>query len=739
MINAKIKEKIYLIIRNAIEQNRWMLMEDEAKKILSLYGIPTVLEKRVYTKEEVVRASKEIGFPVVIKALGEKLSHKTELGLVKLDIINEEVAKKSTEEIIQKAGSSLEAILVQKQIKASREIVMGLTRDENFGPMIMFGIGGIYTEALNDITFRGAPLDDVDIELMQEEIKANAILKSYRGEEPANKKTIETSLKALSQIALDFEEIAEIDINPLLLSKDGSLTAVDALIILKQKNANIKNLPAISPEKIRKIFYPKSIALIGASDTLGKWGNILFMNIVNGGYKGDIYLVNPKGKKIAGKKVYKDIDEIENNIDLAIVTIPAKYIMDLIQKLKEKKINAMLLITSGFREVSDEGKILEEKIVDKARKSGIIIIGPNTMGICNPHINFFPYWAPGVRPKAGSTAFVAQSGNIGIQLLTFADQQDIGIRAFSGSGNEAMVTIEDYLEAFEKDVITKTIVMYIESLKNAQRFFASAKKTARKKPIVVLKSGRTKAGIKAAASHTGALSSDFKLFNALCKQNGIVQVKKPIELLDLSAVFSSLPLPKGNRIAIMTLGGGWGVVAADLCAENNLVLPTLPDEIMNKFNKILPDFWSHSNPVDMVGESEGDIIQIVLETLLRWDGCDAVINLGIHGKRIVVNKMVEAISTANPKYPQKILEMAKKEKTRQENDFIKSTAILADKYDKPVVGVSFLTDEKSRKLYTIKDCKNKAVFFSTPERAVKALAGMCQYAKWRDSHIIRDL
>ena len=293
--------------------------------------------------------------------------------------------------------------------------------------------------------------------------------------------------------------------------------------------------------------------------------------------------------------------EIPGPVDLAVVTIPAAKVLDLIPQFQAKGIRNMLLITSGFAETGAEGRRLEEELVREAREAGILILGPNTMGICNPHESLF-CCGSNVRPKPGTTTIVSQSGNLGVQLLGFAEHEGVGIRAFSGSGNEAMITIEDYMEAFEVDELTQTVVLYLESIKNGRRFFEAARRVGKKKPVVMLKGGRTQAGNRAAASHTGALASNIRVFEAAARQAGIVVVEQPMDLLDLSAAFSSLPLPRGNRVAVMTLGGGWGVVASDLCVENGLTIPDLSPELIARIDRILPPYWSRSNPIDLVGE-----------------------------------------------------------------------------------------------------------------------------------------
>ena len=233
-------------------------------------------------------------------------------------------------------------------------------------------------------------------------------------------------------------------------------------------------------EELRPFFYPRSIAFVGASSQIGKWGHMLFTITASGGFGGDIYLVNPKGGRIAERTVFKSVVDIPGEVDLAVVTIPATKIAGLIPEFKKKGVRNMLLITSGFAETGAEGKKMEEMLIQKAAAAGILVVGPNTMGICNPHIHLYCTGSH-VRPLPGSTAIVAQSGNMGTQLLAFAEQQAIGIRAFCGSGNEAMITIEDYLDAFEVDELTRTVMLYVESVKNGRRFFESACRVGQKK------------------------------------------------------------------------------------------------------------------------------------------------------------------------------------------------------------------------------------------------------------------
>ncbi len=707
------------------------LTEWQSKQFLKPYGVPVVEEMTADDTAGAVAAAGRIGYPVVVKGLGKTLMHKTEGGLVHLNLADAAAVEQAANIIAGRAGGQLEGFLIQPQVSGKREFVAGLFRDGQYGPVVMFGLGGIFTEALSDVSFRLAPLSRSDAADMIDQIRSAALLGAFRGEAAVDKDALIDTLVGISRVGIEHPDVMEIDINPLLVTPEGNPVAVDALVIKGTPASPKEFLPAVEPGVVAAQFYPRSVAFVGASSKLGKWGYTLLTNVIGGDFEGDIYLVNPNGGTIAGRPVYKSVADIPGRVDVAVVTIPAAKVFDLIPEMKEKGISYMLLIASGFGETGSDGLRMERELVAQARAAGIYIIGPNTMGVCNPHIQFYCTGSH-VRPEAGSVGVVAQSGNMGNQLLAFAELQGIGIRGFCGSGNEAMITIEDYLDAFEVDPVTGTVMLYVESVKNGRRFYESARRVGRKKPIVLLKGGQTAAGNKAASSHTGAMASNTRVFNAVCRQAGIVKVEKPMDLLDLSAAFSSLPLPKGNRVGIMTLGGGWGVVASDLCEYYNLAVPDLTDEMVARIDKTLPPYWSRANPVDIVGENDPNIPMFVMEELMKWDGCDAVINLGIVGRRHMLSRLADSIQKADPSCPDGFLDSVMKAHDEFEQKYIAHIVDLMEKYGKPVLGVNMLRDEKDKTVYSFDDKRNKGLFFPTPEQAVKSLAKMYEYRQFLD-------
>jgi acyl-CoA synthetase (NDP forming) len=720
------------LMDRTVRQGRRALADADAKRLLRAHGIPLVAEVRAASPAAAARAAADTGFPVVLKGDGPDLLHKTELGLVRLGLSTPAAVETAAVQMRSSAGRDLDGFLVQPQLSGRREFVAGLFRDLQFGPVVLFGLGGVLTEALGDVTLRLAPLTRREAAAMLTEIRARPLLEAFRGEAAVAVESMVDILMALSTIAVTYPQVAEIDLNPLLIAPDGQPVALDALVTLAAPAAPVQQRPAVAPEDLGALFQPRRIAFVGASARLGKWGHMLVTHTLGGGYPGEIFLVNPKGGTIFGRPVFRQVADLPEGIDLAVITVPAAAVPALIPQLAQRRIRYAVLISSGFGETGAGGKALEAELVRAARQAGVLLLGPNTMGICNPHIRLY-CTGSAVQPEPGSTAMVAQSGNMGVQLLAFAEDQGIGIRAFCGSGNEAMITVEDYLEGFAVDRLTQTVLLYVESVKDGRRFFENARRVGGRKPVVLLKGGQSEAGRRAAASHTGAMAGDRRVFDAVCRQAGIVKVEQPMDLLDLAAAFASLPLPRGNRVAIMTLGGGWGVIGADLCARNGLDLPDLSPELVERCDALLPPYWSRSNPIDLVGENDPALPLTILESLMAWEGCDAVVNLGILGRRVFLGRMGKAVRGFDPQGDDSEIQAAIGLIEAFEARFIVRCVELMERYRKPILGVSLLTDAAARTVYPVEDRPFRAVFYPTPERAIRALARMVDYAGFRSA------
>jgi len=473
------------------------------------------------------------------------------------------------------------------------------------------------------------------------------------------------------------------------------------------------------------VFNPKSIAMIGASASFGKWGQMIFSNMVAGGFPGKIYPVNPREKKIFGIPVYQRVQDIPEPADLAIITTPAHTVLSVVEDCGQKGIKSAVVVTSGFSETGDEGKTLEKQLVDRCRGKGIVLVGPNTMGILCTHSGLFATGAH-ARPRPGSVAFISQSGNLGIQLIYWAEQQGVGVSLFAGSGNEAMVTCSDYLQYVAGDSRSRVVILYLESMREGRRFFETVKQINRIKPVIVLKGGRTEAGRTASASHTGSMSGEITVFRAACRQAGLLEAKVPSELLDLSAGFSSLPLPRGNRVGIVTLGGGWGVVTSDECNEKGLAVPALSQSIIKAIDKHLPSFWSKGNPVDLVGTRDLEAPLVAVEEMLKSGDIDAVISLGIVGRIEYLRLMNRSAKEVDERIPPGFLEQTETVLQEYEERYIARTGELMEEYEKPVIGVT-LAKTSGGAVRPVAGRRYSPVFYETPESAVHVLAKMVEY------------
>ncbi|UCD85167.1 MAG: acetate--CoA ligase family protein [Deltaproteobacteria bacterium] len=375
------------------------------------------------------------------------------------------------------------------------------------------------------------------------------------------------------------------------------------------------------------LFNPRSVAVVGASSMPGKWGFIIPMNLILRGYSGKVFMINHSEKTVLGSPAYKSVKDIEDDLDLVVVAVPAPVVSSVIRDCGEKGVKNVVVISANFRETGPEGEKRERELIDTAGEFGIRIIGPNCMGICSPKNKLFALGAP-VGPPPGNISFISQSGNLGIQLLSWADRANLGISRFVSSGNEANTKSHHLMEYLGADPETKVIIMYLEGINEGERFLSVAREVIREKPIIALKIGKSEAGARAARSHSGSITGSRAVFEAAVKQAGIIEVTSTEEMIDMARSFGQLPYPKGNRVALMTLGGGWGVVSADQCEARGLALPQLSEETIKQINRFLPDFWSHSNPVDLVGSLRRSSHFKAMQALIEDDNFDGMITLG---------------------------------------------------------------------------------------------------------------
>jgi acetyl coenzyme A synthetase (ADP forming)-like protein len=384
------------------------------------------------------------------------------------------------------------------------------------------------------------------------------------------------------------------------------------------------------------IFRPKSIAVIGASRRESSIGWQILHNLLKHGFQGPVYPVNPAADFIHSVRAYPRIGDVPGPVDLAVVVVPKERVLDVVRESVDAGVKGFVVISAGFREVGGEGEAREAALLEIVRSRGLRMIGPNCMGVLNSEegVRMNATFAP-ASPPAGNVAFMSQSGALGLSILDYAETLGIGISMFVSVGNKADVSGNDLLEYWKDDPGTSLILFYIESFGNPQKFVELARGISRRKPIAVVKTGRTAAGARAAASHTGALAQTDLATEALLRQAGAIRVETVQELFDLASAFSNQPLPKGNRVAIVTNAGGPGIILADACETCGLAVSSLSPETERKLRAVLPEEASVKNPVDMIASATAKSYEAVLDAVLEDANVDGAIAsfvppLGIH-------------------------------------------------------------------------------------------------------------
>ncbi len=617
------------LISSALASGASALDEWQAKALFAAYGIPVPSGALAKTEEEALAAAARIDGRVVMKGIGAEIHHKTEAGLVVLGVEGPEAVAETYRLLQQRAGGTLEAVLVEQMIAGNRELMVGMKRDPLFGPVVAFGLGGVLTEALSDVVLALAPVDDRDAAELPRLIRARKLLGSFRGYPPVDKAALAMVIQAIGQMALDNPQIVEIDVNPVLVQGDRPVAA-DALIILSVEPAKPLERSSFVPN-LKALLAPHSIAVVGASGDIGKWGGSALKSIIDGGYAGAIYPVNPKGGEFFGLQSYPSIADLPEAPDLALLAVGGHQVAPMLEECGRKGIRAAIAIAAGFAETGESGVGAQRDIARIASEGGVTLMGPNCMGMVSNEVSLHAVGFVELHPPKGKLSFVSQSGNMGVMTTLACQRRGIGIDKFASVGNEAQIGAVEILDYLRDDPNTTCVMMYIEGIDDGRQFVDVARRTTAVKPVVVLRTGLTEYGSKAAASHTGAMAGSAAVWEAAARQAGVVSCTTLQDVVDLGTCLAYMPLPRGRRIAVVTQGGGAGVMAADEVARNGLTLAELPPELYASLDEMLPPFWSKQNPLDLVASAGGDVAAQVLKAVVECEAVDAVIALSILG------------------------------------------------------------------------------------------------------------
>ena len=615
------------------EHHSRTLSESASKALLRDAGVPMADEREVATAELAAQAASEIGFPVVAKLCGDAIAHKTERGLVRLKLASAQAVHEAAADLFAAArpDDGPVTVLVAPMVQGNRELIAGVVRDPQFGASVMLGIGGILAEAIADVVFRPAPVDRVTAHEMIADLATQKLLGEFRGEAAVDREKLVDVLVGLGKLASDRSDIASIDVNPLIVRADGVPIAVDALVEIGEPDTSIATArPRPTDAQFAALFEPKGVVVTGASTHPGKFGFVSLHNILAGGYTGGVYGTNLQGENVLGIQTVADIEQLPDGaIDLVFVCTPASANPALLRACAAKGVKAAFLTSAGYGEAGEEGKKAEKELIALADELGILLAGPNGQGVVSTPANLCaqivaPY------PPAGKIGVASQSGNFVSSFLNWSRSSGVGISRAVSAGNAAAVTVADYLDYYADDDATAVGLAYVEGIADGRTLMTRLASVAQRKPLVLVKGGATEGGAQAAASHTGALAANDKVFDGFCRAAGITRAETVEEAFEAAATFATQPLPKGPNVVIMTTAGGWGVVTSDaITRDGQLKLMELPEDLLAQIDTKLPPRWSKGNPVDCAGGETRDTIPEVLELIALHPDVHAVIYLGI--------------------------------------------------------------------------------------------------------------
>lgn len=617
-----------------IKTDHKVITEEVAKSILKSYGIKVPGFALVNSADQAAKAAKKLGFPLVMKVVSPQILHKTDVGGVKVGLDNVNDVKKTFNDMYKrlskKKGVQLKGILLEKMVPKGTELIVGLQNDPQFGPVIMVGIGGVLTEVFRDVAFRMLPITTSDAKSMLDELKGSKMLKGFRGSEPIDINMLSKALVQIGKLGVDnASHFDSIDFNPIVVYPK-SYAVVDAKIILRKeikKDAISKAQP--NSKNMEMFFTPQSVALVGASATPGKIGNSVLDSLAKHDYKGKVFPINPKQEEILGIKCYPSISAIPEKVDLVVVCVDLSVTPPILEECAKKGIHSVVIVSGGGKELGGERAAYEAEIKRLSEKYEIRIIGPNCIGMFNAANRLdcaFQGQARMVRAKLGPVALLSQSGTMGISFLETADS--FGLSKMVSYGNRSDVDEADMIWYLADDPQTKVIALYVEGFGDGRKFVNTAKRVMaeKKKPIVIWKSGRSEAGAKQAASHTGSLGGSNAIIMGAFKQAGIISVDSYQELAGVTKALAWQPAAKGNRAALCSNGAGPMIGAIDHFERLGLSLAKVTEDTRKKMVEHFPPTYvvGKGNPADVTGGANADDYRFTIQSFMDDPNVDII-------------------------------------------------------------------------------------------------------------------
>jgi acetyltransferase len=712
------------------------LSEHASKQLLAQYGVPVARETFVLSPDGAESAAAEIGFPVVLKLCGDAIAHKTERELVRLGLADAAAVRAAADELLdlRRPEDGEAGLLVAEMVRGSRELIAGLVRDPQLGACVMLGLGGILTEALGDVAFASVPLSEADARRLPAALEASHLLtEPFRGEPAVDPDALVAVLRGLSRLAAERPDVASVDLNPLIVS-DGVPLAVDALVEIREAGSPTARPARPSDvdvlERFDPLFHPRGVIVAGASTHPGKFGFVTLHNLLRCGYEGAVFPINREGAEILGEPSYREVAEIPDGAaDLVFVCTPNQVNVELLRACAAKGVRAAFVASGGYGEAGEEGRARERELVAVADELGVTLAGPNGQGVISTRQSLCaqivaPY------PPPGSISVASQSGNLVSSFLNYAVESGIGISKAISIGNSAQTTLADYLDYFGADSETDVALSYLEGVPDGAHFIEALRAFTARKPLVFVKGGVASEGKRAAASHTGSLATDDRVFDGVCRQLGALRAPTVEEAYEWAATFATQPLPKGRRVVVFTTAGGWGVLAADACAAAGLELIPLPDEIREKIDDMVPARWSRNNPIDLAGGETRDTIPEVLDLVCAHPEVDALVHLGIGIQAASANLL-----KSGRFYPDHGLSRMVEFHERQDRRYARAAREASERHGKPVLTASELavTDRHYGNAGSRGVREEGRLCYASAHRAVRALRALVEYAEFRAS------
>jgi 3-hydroxypropionyl-CoA synthetase (ADP-forming) len=645
-------DKIGKMYDEAKKNNNNIITEESAKAILTEYGIKVPPYALVKNAQEAQDKAKQLGFPLVAKIVSPDILHKTDVKGVRVGLKTEQEVRDAFDDMYERLSSKYhtKGVILEKMVDSGLEVIVGLQNDPQFGPVIMFGLGGIYTEIFKDVAFRILPITPEDVKEMTEDLKGKSMLKGFRGSQPIDASMLSDMLIKIGHLGLDAAPYYEsVDFNPIILYPNDYFV-VDAKILLREKpDFGIISKAEPDSSYMDLFFNAKSIALIGASPEAGKVGNSVLQSLAKHDYKGKVFPVNAKGyQEIMGIKAFKSLDEIEEPVDVVVVTVDLKFVPDLLRSCERKNIHNMVIISGGGKELGGDRAAIENEIKKLSAELKVRVIGPNCIGMFNADNRLdcaFQGHERMLRPQRGEVAFLSQSGTVGIAFMETSDA--FGMSKMISYGNRSDVDEADMIWYLGEDPKTKVIGLYVEGLGDGRKFMHAAKQVIleKNKPILVFKNGRTTRGAKQAASHTGSLGGSYNVVRGALEQAKIISLDSYEELTSSLKALAWQPVPKGNRVAMITNGAGPVIAAIDNFERLGLAVAEISDKTIKDLKEHYPPTYVIGNPCDITGSATADDYRFAIQAFMDDPNVDIIMPWFVFQDDPLEENIVEVLET----------------------------------------------------------------------------------------------